>query len=86
MPTISEFYGMYIQMYWNDHAPPHFHVRYAEHKATIGIQTVAILTGSLPRTAERLVLEWATEHQAKLMENWTLCELKAQPSQIDPLP
>ena len=86
MPTISEFYGMYIQMYWNDHAPPHFHVRYSGFKATVGIQTLRVLTGSLPRTAERLVLEWTTEHQAELMENRRLCEIRAQPSRITPLP
>jgi hypothetical protein len=86
VPTISRFYGILVLMYWNDHAPPHFHVRYSGFKATVGIQELAVLTGNLPRTAERLVLEWATEHQAELMENWRLCEIKAQPSQIDPLP
>jgi hypothetical protein len=85
MPTISNFYGILIQMYWNDHAPPHFHVRYSGFKATVGIQSLTVLTGSVPRTAERLVLEWATEHQTELMENWRLCEIKAQPSQIAPL-
>jgi len=25
MPTISWFYGISIRMYFNDHAPPHFH-------------------------------------------------------------
>jgi hypothetical protein len=25
MPTISVFYGIVIQMFWRDHAPPHFH-------------------------------------------------------------
>ena len=30
MPTICAFYGILIKMYWNDHAPPHFHVDYAE--------------------------------------------------------
>ena len=24
MPTISAFYGILIQMFWQDHAPPHF--------------------------------------------------------------
>ena len=86
MPTISIFYGILVQMYWNDHAPPHFHVRYAESKATIAIATLHILTGSLPRRAERLVLEWAADHQKELLENWTLCELKQRPLQIEPLP
>ena len=73
-------------MYWNDHAPPHFHVRYSGYKATVGIQEVAVLTGDLPRTAERLVLEWAAEHQAELMEDWSLCQSMQQPLQIEPLP
>jgi len=38
MPTISSFYGIIIQMYWNDHAPPHFHAIYGEYKATINIE------------------------------------------------
>ena len=86
MPTISIFYGIIIQMYWNDHAPPHFHVRYSEFRATVGIEPILLLTGALPRNAERLVLEWATEHQAELLENWRLCELKEWPSTIAPLP
>jgi len=65
MPTISMFYGIIIQMYWNDHAPPHFHVRYSEYRATVGIQKIEVLAGSLPRNAERLTLEWAAEHQAE---------------------
>jgi hypothetical protein len=28
MPTIAWFYGIAIQMYYNDHNPPHFHARY----------------------------------------------------------
>jgi hypothetical protein len=30
MPTISEFFGMRITMYFDDHGDPHFHARYAE--------------------------------------------------------
>jgi hypothetical protein len=48
MPTISSFYGILVQMYWNDHAPPHFHVRYSGFKATVGIESLTVLTGSLP--------------------------------------
>jgi hypothetical protein len=28
MPAISRFFGIIVAMYYNDHAPPHFHVRY----------------------------------------------------------
>jgi hypothetical protein len=38
MPTISMFYGIVIQMFWDEHAPPHFHSSYAEYKATVNIR------------------------------------------------
>ena len=40
MPTISSFYGIVIQMFWRDHAPPHFHALYAEYEAQIDIRTL----------------------------------------------
>jgi len=43
MPTISAFYGLLIQMFFRDHAPPHFHVKYAEHKAVIDIQGLVLI-------------------------------------------
>ncbi|MDP4028888.1 MAG: hypothetical protein Q8P42_07985 [Gallionella sp.] len=30
MPTISAFFVIVIQMFWREHAPPHFHAIYAE--------------------------------------------------------
>jgi hypothetical protein len=32
MPEISLFYGIRITMNWDEHNPPHFHVKYAEYK------------------------------------------------------
>lgn len=46
MPQISVFYGIIITMYYNDHAPPHFHARYAEYKAEFAITNGALLAGS----------------------------------------
>ena len=34
MPTISIFYGIVIQMFWDEHAPP-LYISYAEYKATV---------------------------------------------------
>jgi hypothetical protein len=85
MPTISLFYGLVIRMYWDDHAPPHFHVDYGEFRAQYAIATLELLRGSLPRRAHALVLEWATMHRVELMEDWQLCELKQHPKMILPL-
>jgi hypothetical protein len=70
MPRISEFFGIVIAMFYNDHAPPHFHARYGEHEALIVIDTLATLRGSLPRRALALVLEWAAEHRHELASDW----------------
>jgi len=48
MPTISTFYGILIRMFFNDHAPPHFHARYGEFEATIEISSLEIIHGSYP--------------------------------------
>ena len=85
MPTISIFYGLVIRMYFNDHAPPHFHVEYAEFKATVDIHMLTISSGKLPRRAQMLVLDWAELHKTELLEDWKLCMAKQQPRQIAPL-
>lgn len=85
MPTISAFYGILIQMFFKDHAPPHFHVKYGEFKAVIDINTLLFLNGKLPRRALNLVLDWAELHQAELLEDWRLCEEMQNPKPIAPL-
>lgn len=66
MPTISSFYGISIRMFFNDHVPPHFHVEYAEFKATVDILDLTISSGKLPRRAQELVLDWTELHQNEL--------------------
>jgi len=63
MPTISAFYGILIRMFFNDHAPPHFHARYGEFEATIDINSLEVLQGGLPDRAFRIVQEWAMIHK-----------------------
>lgn len=86
MPTISRFYGILIQMYFGDHAPPHFHAIYAEFEAVVAIETLAVIRGDLPSRAMALVLEWAQQHRGELMRNWDLCAQNQQPATILPLP
>ena len=53
MPTISRFFGIVIQMFWREHAPPHFHALYGEYEALIDIRTLDEL-GVACRDARRL--------------------------------
>lgn len=85
MPTISAFYGIIIQMFYGDHAPPHILVKYSGHEAVVDFQKQVFIKGSLPRRAANLVLDWVELHQAELMEDWQLCANHQQPKPIAPL-
>ena len=85
MPRISEFYGIVIAMFYNDHEPPHFHAIYSEHRALIGIDPVHVLQGALPRRALNLVFEWAAMHQGELLENWRRAREHTSLQHIEPL-
>lgn len=85
MPTICSFYGIVIQMFWNDHGPPHFHAMYGEFEVLIDVRNLKIIEGGLPKRAMSLVLEWANENKEALMEDWLLCETRQMPKKIKPL-
>lgn len=85
MPEISRFFGIIITMYYSDHQPPHFHVRYGEYKAQVVIETVSILNGQLPPRVFGLVAEWALAHRHELSENWELVQNETLPKKIAPL-
>ncbi|MGH7999941.1 MAG: DUF4160 domain-containing protein [Brasilonema sp.] len=85
MPEICRFFGIIITMYYNDHPPPHFHVRYNQQKAIVSIQTLEILEGSLTSRLFKLVTEWATLHQTELMEDWELARDNQPLNKILPL-
>ena len=58
MPIISSFFGIYVRMYFADHAPPHIHVEYQGHEALIAIADGSLIEGELPRRAMTLVRQW----------------------------
>ncbi len=72
-------------MFYSDHAPPHFHAQYGEHKAELAIDTLDVIGGSLPRRTLALVLEWAALHREELRADWELCRGHRKPNTIEPL-
>ena len=84
MPTISQFLGISILMFWRDHRPPHFHVRYGEHHAEILIET-GVVTGRLPPRVLGLVQEWRVLHTKQLLEDWRRAQMKRPLLRIKPL-
>jgi hypothetical protein len=86
LPRISEFYGIVIYMYYDDHARPHFHAKYAEFDAKISIETGEVIKGGLPARAGRLVREWLALHRLELTLNWERARDRQPPVPIEPLP
>lgn len=85
MPTISEFFGIVIRMYYDDHGSPHFHAHYGGYAAIIEIETLRFKEGRLPRRAQSMVLEWAVEHRDELMNDWGLAKAHQPLNKITPL-
>jgi len=85
MPTISQFYGITIRMYFDDHPPPPFHVYYGSDAAKINIDTLEISEGSLRRRTLSLVAEWAAGHRDELHENWRRADAHLPLNDIAPL-
>jgi hypothetical protein len=70
VPRVSEFYGIVIAMFFNDHAPPHFHAAHAGRQAMIDLTTLEVLEGELAPNAVKLVRKWAQLHRGELRRNW----------------
>lgn len=76
MPEISRFLGIIITMYFDEHNPPHFHVRYNEYRASMEIKTLNILSGELPAKVRGLVEEWGEIHNDELLQIWETGEFR----------
>lgn len=85
MPRISQFFGVVIYMYFNDHLPAHFHAEYGEFEAVYVIDTLDRLRGELPRRSHIMVIEWALAHRAELRANWERAREQLPLEQIEPL-
>jgi hypothetical protein len=72
-------------MYYNDHAPPHFHAKYGDDEASIRIDNGEILEGTLGTRAKRLIEEWRILHEDELHENWELARARQPLNRIEPL-
>lgn len=61
-----------IEVWPNDHDPPHFHVRISggQYCVSYRIDSLDRLAGDCPSHLEREVREWARDNQSLLMQAW----------------
>jgi hypothetical protein len=63
------FFGIVLYMYYDDHAPAHFHALYEGSEAIFQIDG-ELIKGRISQRAARLIKEWASLHRVELDENW----------------
>ena len=85
MPIVSEFSGIEICIYFDDHLPPHFHAKYNGNEALVDIENDCVMRGALPSNKLKLVLAWAELHKDELYKNWEKAKNMQLPEKIKPL-
>lgn len=84
MPELSRFFGIIIRMFYREHAPPHFHVRYGSKLGSFDIRAMRFRHSTLPPRIEALV-QWASQHQQELADAWDMAHSGQTPNRIAPL-
>jgi len=87
LPEIARFFGIIIRMFAEVGAPnhhPHFHAYYQNYVAIYNIDTIDLISGSLPRKQQRLLEAWTELHRGELLENWERLQSGQLPFKIAP--
>ncbi|MEW6425665.1 MAG: DUF4160 domain-containing protein [Bacillota bacterium] len=85
MPLISEFSGIKIYMYFQDHNPPHIHARYSNFSALLEISQGNMIAGSFPKEIKGKIKKWTVLHKEELMNNWQKAQKGEKLQKIKPL-
>ncbi len=72
-------------MFFNDHDPPHFHVRFQQFRARVRIEDGRIIDGRVPPTVTRLIKERTILRREALKKNWVAARTAGQLEQIEGL-
>ena len=70
MPTVIIIDGIRIEIYTDDHPPPHFHVRFGGRRAKFDMATGSMIKGRLDKRSMRKVQRWIEMNRDLLMQVW----------------
>lgn len=82
MPTISNFFGIRISMFYGEHNPPHFHAQYQDFNAVYGIRDGKRIKGKMPPKLEKIIFDWAKQYRKELLDNWELMKSEGKFNKI----
>ena len=61
-------------LYFDDHPPPHIHVKYQNFEASVLIETGEVNVGKLPPRVQKLVRKWLSQNKRMILEQWNRME------------
>ena len=70
MPIVVRLDTCVILMFFNDHNPPHFHVRTTQSAAQVAIADLRVMNGAVDRRALAEARAWARANRAVLTRLW----------------
>ncbi len=82
MPTIAFFHGIAIRMFFNDHAPAHFHAYHGDQEAKFDIDNGRLIGGRLAAPRRKLVQAWIEMYKDELRAAWQAVRNDQTPERI----
>lgn len=71
MPTVKRFDRCRIEMYFDDHPPPHFHVAARDgRRAVVLLESLTVSVGDADPRDIQEALDWAQAHRDELTRKW----------------
>jgi Domain of unknown function (DUF4160) len=71
MPILVRLRYCVIVMYFDDHNPPHFHIRGTDRReAQVSIETLTVMNGKVDPRAMTEALDWARGNRQLLKDTW----------------
>lgn len=72
MPTIITFGKLKLQIFADDHNPPHFHAVNSDHEALLRLSDLTVLRGQISRRDYDTIKKWTSKKANKdlLIDAW----------------
>jgi hypothetical protein len=67
---VKRLSGLEIQIYSDEHPPPHFHVKSPDVAATFAIEDCRLINGDIDGKSERKIKYWHTHSKPLLVSIW----------------
>lgn len=70
MVTLARGPNWKIAVYAREHGIPHFHVVGPDFRASVGIESLELIIGTVPASVLREARQWTSANRALLLATW----------------